>query len=81
MVKTGGIKTQKPEKSMFRTNANNVLRQQRLLKYTVVFNAFRNLHISTITFIPGFDIMYSHVNRLGLFRPDPIAGRSAIGYA
>ena len=27
MVKTGGIKTQKPEKSMFRTNANNVLRQ------------------------------------------------------
>ena len=29
MVKTGGIKTQKPEKSMFRTNANNVLRQSR----------------------------------------------------
>ena len=28
MVKTGGIKTQKPEKSMFRTNANNVLRQK-----------------------------------------------------
>ena len=37
MVKTGGIKTQKPEKSMFRTNANNVLRHRRLLKYTVVF--------------------------------------------
>ena len=28
MVKTGGIKTQKPEKSMFRTNANNVLRHR-----------------------------------------------------
>ena len=47
MVKTGGIKTQKPEKSMFRTNANNVLRQRRLLKYTVVFYYRKNkyLHI------------------------------------
>ena len=37
MVKASGIKVQKPEKSMFRTNAICVLRQQRLLKYTVVF--------------------------------------------
>jgi hypothetical protein len=33
MVKTGGIKTQKPEKSMFRTNANNVLRQFKALEF------------------------------------------------
>ena len=56
------------------SNFYGVLRQQRLLKYTVVFNAFRNIHIFTISSNIRFDIMYSHVNRLGLFRPDPVAG-------